>query len=139
MIIKNFRATIKTVVTSFALLLAFSICAQTPEKAVLLANAQIDEGVVKKDIQKLELLYADDFVFTHGTGFVEGKASWLKNIQNPEVQLFPVSKIPLRPKCMAMWPSSSVGWTLFGNKNKLKQNTASGMSVCLFGAKVVGN
>ena len=86
MIIKNFRATIKTVVASFALLLAFSICAQTPEKAVLLANAQIDEGVVKKDIQKLELLYADDFVFTHGTGFVEGKASWLKNIQNPEVQ-----------------------------------------------------
>jgi ketosteroid isomerase-like protein len=71
---------------SFLLIFSISIYAQSPEKDVLLANAQIDEGVVKKDIQKLELLYGDDFVFTHGTGFVEGKASWLKNVQNPEVQ-----------------------------------------------------
>lgn len=59
--------------------------AQTPDAAVLEANARIDAGVVKKDINSLEKLYADDFVFTHGTGLVDSKASWLKNIQNPEV------------------------------------------------------
>jgi ketosteroid isomerase-like protein len=49
-------------------------------------NAQIDEAVVKKDTLKLKKLYADDFVFTHGTGFVEGKASWIKNVRNPNTQ-----------------------------------------------------
>ncbi len=59
---------------------------QTPEVEVLAANAQIDEGVVKKDMARLEQLYADDFVFTHGSGLVDSKASWLKNIQNPEIR-----------------------------------------------------
>jgi ketosteroid isomerase-like protein len=69
-----------------ALLLLNIICmAQTPEADVLAANAQIDRGVVRKEIKKLESLYADDFVFTHGTGHVDSKATWLKNIQNPEV------------------------------------------------------
>jgi ketosteroid isomerase-like protein len=63
-----------------------SLVAQSVEEEVLLANAQIDEGVVKKDIKKLEQLYAADFVFTHGTGFVEGKSSWLKNIQNQDMR-----------------------------------------------------
>lgn len=74
----------KVVVMTITLLFTISACAQTTEKEVLLANAQIDEGVVKKDMKRLELLYADDFVFTHGTGFVEGKESWLKDVQNPE-------------------------------------------------------
>jgi ketosteroid isomerase-like protein len=59
--------------------------AQTPDANVLAANASIDAGVVKKDIDSLEKLYADDFVFTHGTGLVDSKSSWLKNIQNPDV------------------------------------------------------
>jgi ketosteroid isomerase-like protein len=59
--------------------------AQKTDADVLAANAQIDAGVVRKDIKKLELLYADDFVFTHGTGLVDSKASWLKNIQNPDM------------------------------------------------------
>ena len=59
--------------------------AQDAGADVLAANAQIDAGVIRKDIKKLELLYADDFVFTHGTGLVDSKASWLKAIQNPEV------------------------------------------------------
>jgi ketosteroid isomerase-like protein len=59
--------------------------AQNAGADVLAANAQIDAGVIRKDIKKLELLYADDFVFTHGTGLVDSKASWLKAIQNPEV------------------------------------------------------
>jgi ketosteroid isomerase-like protein len=72
-------------ITMSGLLLFGSCFAQTPDVEVLTANAQIDAGVVNKDIPALEKLYADDFVFTHGTGLVDSKASWLKNIQNPEV------------------------------------------------------
>lgn len=59
---------------------------QISESEVLKTNAQIDDGVVKKDIKRLEQLYADDFVFTHGTGLVDSKTSWLKYIQNPEMR-----------------------------------------------------
>lgn len=68
------------------LTLNISCLAQTPDADVLAANAQIDAGVVKKDIAALEKLYADDFVFTHGGGLVDSKASWIKNIQKPDVQ-----------------------------------------------------
>jgi ketosteroid isomerase-like protein len=59
---------------------------QGADAAVLTANAQIDAGVMKKNIKALEKLYGDDFVFTHGTGLVDSKASWLKGVQNPDVQ-----------------------------------------------------
>jgi ketosteroid isomerase-like protein len=57
--------------------------AQPDRESLLSINAQLDEAVVKKNIAVLEKYYADDFVFTHGTGFVEGKASWIKNVANP--------------------------------------------------------
>ena len=72
-----------SIVTVF---LHVSCLAQPSGADVLAANAQIDAGVVKKDIAALEKLYADDFVFTHGGGFVDSKSSWLKNIQQPELQ-----------------------------------------------------
>lgn len=76
----------KTLFFKFALLLMVkSALAQKTDTDVLTANAQIDAGVVKKDMKALEKLYADDFVFTHGSGLVDSKASWLKNIQNPEI------------------------------------------------------
>lgn len=56
------------------------------EKELLARNASIEEAVVKKRISLLEEAYADDFVFTHGTGFVEGKKSWIKNVSDPMVQ-----------------------------------------------------
>lgn len=61
------------------------IYAQTSEtqKTVDTINRSIDDAVVKKDISKLKQLYADDFVFTHGTGYVEGKGSWIKDVENP--------------------------------------------------------
>lgn len=59
--------------------------AQTTEaqKTIDNINRSIDEAVVKKDADKLNELYADDFVFTHGTGYVEGKSSWIKDVKNP--------------------------------------------------------
>ena len=53
------------------------------QKTVDNINRSIDEAVVKKDVNKLKQVYADDFVFTHGTGYVEGKNSWIKDVENP--------------------------------------------------------
>jgi ketosteroid isomerase-like protein len=68
---------------AFALFGSGLLFGQSDESDVLKVNTQIDEVVVKKDNVSLRILYADDFVFTHGTGFVEGKESWLKDVQNP--------------------------------------------------------
>src|SRR5687768_13603846 len=45
-------------------------------------NRSIDRAVVKKDFASLEKFYGDDFVFTHGTGHVSSKESWIRDIQN---------------------------------------------------------
>ena len=51
-----------------------------PDSLFLVAfNQQVDDNVVKKNIADLEKAYADDFVFSHGSGKVEGKAPWLKS------------------------------------------------------------
>lgn len=44
-------------------------------------NQLIDNAVVAKDIEKLKKYYADDFVFTHGTGLIDSKESWISDIQ----------------------------------------------------------
>lgn len=44
-------------------------------------NRALDRAVVKKDLPLLEKHYGDDFVFTHGTGHVDSKESWLKSVQ----------------------------------------------------------
>ncbi|MBK9013970.1 MAG: nuclear transport factor 2 family protein [Saprospiraceae bacterium] len=48
--------------------------------AVEALNRRIDEAVCSKDLKQLRAWYADDFVFTHGTGLVEGKEGWLKTV-----------------------------------------------------------
>jgi ketosteroid isomerase-like protein len=66
--------------------------AQSPEeirKTIDDLNRAIDMAVVKKDVAFLQKHYADDFVFTHGTGNIDSKESWIKNIQNmPEGNYF---------------------------------------------------
>ncbi len=47
---------------------------------VILLNQQIDDYVVENKTAALEKLYADDFVFSHGSGKVEGRESWLKSV-----------------------------------------------------------
>jgi ketosteroid isomerase-like protein len=44
-------------------------------------NRKIDRAVVAKDIQTLEKSYGNDFVFTHGTGLVDSKKSWIESIK----------------------------------------------------------
>ena len=47
---------------------------------LLALNQQIDNYVVEKNLTALDTLYAEDFVFSHGTGLIEGKASWLAQV-----------------------------------------------------------
>jgi ketosteroid isomerase-like protein len=44
-------------------------------------NRKIDKAVVAKDFQTLEKHYGADFVFTHGTGLVDSKQSWIEAIK----------------------------------------------------------
>jgi len=70
-------------------LLAYLMCTvtgfgQVDQRDELLAvNSRIDQAVVQKAMPTLDSLYADDFVFTHGTGYVEGKEGWLRSVKNP--------------------------------------------------------
>jgi sarcosine oxidase delta subunit len=69
----------------YFLLMAVGFCAlqnahAQPDSSLLVElNQQIDNYVVKKDIASLEKAFADDFVFSHGSGKVEGKEGWLKS------------------------------------------------------------
>jgi hypothetical protein len=60
-------------------LMLISASAQSDSSFLVTFNQQIDDDVVKKNIPSLEKAYADDFVFSHGSGKVEGKAPWLKS------------------------------------------------------------
>ena len=44
-------------------------------------NRRIDRAVVSRDFVLLSQWYSDDFVFTHGTGVVDSKESWLKDLR----------------------------------------------------------
>lgn len=44
-------------------------------------NRKIDRAVVAKDMKFLTKHYGDDFVFTHGTGLIDSKNSWLESIR----------------------------------------------------------
>jgi len=72
--------------TVYLLLLVTGSTDAQADKELLTLNASIEQAVVNKQIKLLEDAYADDFVFTHGTGLVEGKRSWIKNVSDPTVQ-----------------------------------------------------
>lgn len=43
---------------------------------------QVEDAVVRKDIPLLSTLCGEDFRFTHGTGRVDSKASWIESLQS---------------------------------------------------------
>lgn len=51
-------------------------------KTIEILNQTIDNAVAQGDIATLEKHYAEDFVFTHGTGLVDSKESWIRNVKN---------------------------------------------------------
>lgn len=63
------------------------VVAQSKEEIVKIVdetNQMIDRAVVSKDIAALQKHYGDDFVFTHGTGDIDSKESWIQNIKGLE-------------------------------------------------------
>ena len=67
-----------------AYLLAFAqSSSQDPATIKLIddTNRKIDRAVVSKDINFLEQYYGEDFVFTHATGLVDSKKSWIESIK----------------------------------------------------------
>lgn len=54
---------------------------------LLQLNQQIDQYVVKRNVAALDSLYASDFVFSHGSGRIEGKAGWMKTVGRADYPL----------------------------------------------------
>ncbi len=53
----------------------------SPDSVLLLGlNQRIDDLVKSQDVTRLDSLYADDFVFSHGSGRIEGKSGWLRTV-----------------------------------------------------------
>jgi len=47
---------------------------------IIIRNQQMDTYVVEHNTTALDSLYADDFVFSHGSGRVEGKQGWFTSV-----------------------------------------------------------
>jgi hypothetical protein len=64
------------------MLMQFSLKAESfsDSSFLIVINQQIDDYVVSKDTASLNKLYAEDFVFSHGSGKIEGKRSWFKSV-----------------------------------------------------------
>lgn len=81
----NFTSLRKLLFTIFICQVSVGGWAQTSDptiaKSVDDLNRKIDKAVVAKDFQILEQHYGDDFVFTHGTGFVDSKKTWIENVK----------------------------------------------------------
>ncbi len=52
----------------------------TDSSHVIIINQQIDNYVMQKNARALDTLYAEDLVFSHGSGRIEGKAGWMKTV-----------------------------------------------------------
>lgn len=70
----------KYLVSSVLFLLSWVASAQT-EQQLLDFEKQIEAAVVAADISFLQKGYADDFRFKHGTGHIDSKATWLKDVE----------------------------------------------------------
>jgi ketosteroid isomerase-like protein len=69
-------------ITLLVLISALSGRAQTVSEAIDALNRKVDQAVVEKNIPVMQEIYGDDFVFTHGTGMVDSKASWIGKNQS---------------------------------------------------------
>lgn len=67
--------------------LVFAATAQSTKTYLIWLNQEIDSYVVSKDVKALDSLYADDFVFSHGSGRVEGKEGWMKTVERANYPL----------------------------------------------------
>jgi hypothetical protein len=67
--------------TCVCLFVCILACAQDADSSDLVAlNQQIDTYVVQRNVSALDSLYGSDFVFSHGSGKVEGKSGWMTTV-----------------------------------------------------------
>jgi len=64
----------------FAIFFSFFLYAQNDSSTLVVLNQRIDDLVVQRNTTGLDSLYATDFVFSHGSGKVEGKSGWLTTV-----------------------------------------------------------
>lgn len=57
-------------------------------KFIVELNQRIDQAVVDQDTAQLLQFYGDDFVFTHGTGTVDSKKSWIGSVRKMKESRF---------------------------------------------------
>ena len=83
---KFFLATLLVLLAGTSSCFAVNNPADSTAKKLDDLNRFIDHAVVKKDGAALDSLYADDFMFTHGTGQIDHKASWIKGVMDPKTK-----------------------------------------------------
>ncbi|HNR73006.1 MAG TPA: nuclear transport factor 2 family protein, partial [Cyclobacteriaceae bacterium] len=66
---------------SVLFLFFWSFASAQTEQQLLDFEKQIEAAVVAANISFLQKAYADDFRFKHGTGHIDSKASWLKDVE----------------------------------------------------------
>ncbi|MBN8652782.1 MAG: nuclear transport factor 2 family protein [Cytophagales bacterium] len=65
----------------FTMLLWSVIAHAQDEQHLLDFEKQIEAAVVAADLSFLQKAYADDFRFKHGTGHIDTKGTWLKDVE----------------------------------------------------------
>jgi len=74
-------------IIAFAVVTAFSLpgqsCGSEKDWEELIAvEKAIAAAVVNLDFESMDWIYADEFVFYHSTGVVEGKDDWIRKLRN---------------------------------------------------------
>jgi len=64
------------------------LCAQGSDSSYLLKlNQQADDYVVARNTAALDTIYADDFIFNHGSGKTEGRSGWYATVKRANYPL----------------------------------------------------
>ena len=69
-----------TLLLILSLTTQFASAQSADSNFILLRNQQIDTYVVAHNTTALDSLYGEDFVFSHGSGRVEGKQGWFTSV-----------------------------------------------------------
>lgn len=78
-------------IISFFIIINLTAKAQLPPApdsvTLLYINRTIDSLVVKQNVEEVEKYFADDFVFSHGSGRIEGKPGWMRTAGRTKYQV----------------------------------------------------
>ena len=66
---------------------AFSQVNKSDSSLLIRLNQRIDDYVVARNLTGLDSMFADDFVFSHGSGRVEGKSGWMGTVSRANYPL----------------------------------------------------